>query len=387
MYLDGLIYESDKTCYEELRMDRFTFRRLCCMLQATRRLKETRNMTIDEQVAMFLHILAHHLKNRTIKNHFLRSGETVSRYFNRVLKAVLQLQGELLKIPEPVPEHSTDPRWKWFKNCLGALDGTYIEVIVHEEDKPRWEGSAADGRILRDALSRRNSLKVPNDMEFDHTNGRHRGKGSKHVWTSDEDENLINSLIELKEKGIYNTEGGGFKHGVFKELERILQVKLPGHGLKENPYIQSRYKLLKRQYQHFYDLRAAGQGSGFGWDDNRKCLTASTDLWEEYMQEAPGDIIEDLDNEQEEENDDNIDTMASLDDIDSRFTQPSIIKRPDGESSKQGPQKRRKSADGLMSGLKDIAEMMGNRLKESREQMSNMINVIAAPEQQNMDNR
>ncbi|KAG8377351.1 hypothetical protein BUALT_Bualt08G0024100 [Buddleja alternifolia] len=256
-------------------------------------------------------------------------------------------------------------------------------------------------------------------MEFDLANGCRRGKGSKHVWTSDEHENLINSLIELNEKSIYNTEGGGFKHGVFKELERILQVKLPGHGLKENPHIQSRYKLLKRQYQHFYDLRAAGQGSGFGWDDNRKCLTTSTDVWEEYMQshsdcgflkkpfihydqlaiiwgkdratgnnsEAPGDIIEDLDNEQDEENDDNTDTMAGLDDIDSRFTQPSSVKQPDGESSKQGPRKRRKNADGLMSGLKDIVEMMGNHLKESREQMSNMINVIAAPEQQNMDNR
>ncbi|KAG8392001.1 hypothetical protein BUALT_Bualt01G0246200 [Buddleja alternifolia] len=312
LYLDGLIYESDKTCYEELRMDRFTFRRLCCMLQATGRLKETRNMTIDEQVAMFLHILAHHLKNRTIKIHFLRSGETVSRYFNRVLKVVLQLQGELLKAPEPVSEHSTNPRWKWFKNCLGALDGTYIEVIVREEDKPRyrnrkgdiatnvlgvcsqdmqfiyvlpgWEGSAADGRILRDALN------------------------------------------------------CGF---------------------------------LKKPFIHYDQLAII-------WGKDRATGNNS---------EAPGDIIEDLDNEQEEENDDNTDTMACLDDIDSRFTQPSTVKRLDGESSKQGPRKRRKSVDGLMSGLKDIVEMMGNHLKESREQMSNMINVIAAPEQQNMDNR
>lgn len=76
------------------------------------------------------------------------------------------------------------------QNCLGALDGTHIRVNVPERDKPRyrnrkceistnvlgvcsqdlmfiyvlpgWEGSAHDARVLRDAMSRRNGLKVPN---------------------------------------------------------------------------------------------------------------------------------------------------------------------------------------------------------------------------------
>ncbi|QHO40356.1 DDE_4 domain-containing protein [Arachis hypogaea] len=81
-----------------------------------------------------------------------------------------------------------DERWKWFKDCLGALDGTHIKVNVLEADKPRyrnrkgdittnvlgvvapdmqfiyvlagWEGSAADSRVLRDALFR-NGFSVP----------------------------------------------------------------------------------------------------------------------------------------------------------------------------------------------------------------------------------
>ncbi|CAN6727186.1 unnamed protein product [Malus baccata var. baccata] len=75
------------------------------------------------------------------------------------------------------------------QNCLGALDGTYINVHVPERDKPRyrsrkgeiatnmlgvcnldmnfifvypsWEGSASDSRVLRDAISRPSGLKVP----------------------------------------------------------------------------------------------------------------------------------------------------------------------------------------------------------------------------------
>jgi hypothetical protein len=81
----------------------------------------------------------------------------------------------------------------YIKNCLGALDGTHIRVRVPLDDKPRyrnrkgeittnvlgvcsqdmhfiyilagWEGSAADGRVLRDAISRRNGLIVPHGKE------------------------------------------------------------------------------------------------------------------------------------------------------------------------------------------------------------------------------
>jgi len=72
---------------------------------------------------------------------------------------------------------------------MDALDGTYINAHVPIEDRSRyqtrkctlamnvlgactpnmeftyvltrWEGSAPDGRVLRDALSRPNGLKVP----------------------------------------------------------------------------------------------------------------------------------------------------------------------------------------------------------------------------------
>lgn len=78
------------------------------------------------------------------------------------------------------------------KGCLGALDGTYINLSVPMLDKPRyrsrkgqictntlavcdrnlgfvyvllgWEGSAADSRVLRDAVNRNNGLKVPIGM-------------------------------------------------------------------------------------------------------------------------------------------------------------------------------------------------------------------------------
>ncbi|WVZ81723.1 hypothetical protein U9M48_029066 [Paspalum notatum var. saurae] len=176
----SLIRESDVGCISELRMDRRTFDVFCEMLRDVAGLKGTRNMPLEEIVAAFLYTLSHHLKNRTIGGYFFQSGETISRQFNKCLLAVLKLHQLLLKKPEPRPEDSTDFRWKHFKNCLGALDGTHVKVTVPTRLKgrdrsrkgdivtnvlgvcapdmqfiyvlPGWEGSAHDGRVLRDAL-------------------------------------------------------------------------------------------------------------------------------------------------------------------------------------------------------------------------------------------
>ncbi|GFP86874.1 putative nuclease harbi1, partial [Phtheirospermum japonicum] len=78
--------------------------------------------------------------------------------------------------------------------CLSALDGTYVQVQVPLSEKPRyrnwkgdasvnvlgvcdknmnyifvltgWEGSTADSRMLQDAISRRNCLKIPNGQYY-----------------------------------------------------------------------------------------------------------------------------------------------------------------------------------------------------------------------------
>ncbi|XLR22851.1 hypothetical protein S83_050751 [Arachis hypogaea] len=163
--------------------------RLCELLKVQGGLSDECHVNIPEQVIIFLIILAHHKKNRTLQVRFYRSGETISKYFNKVLTSVICVQSLLFAKPVPVPDDCIDPRWKWFKNCLGALDGTYIDVTVPEEDKSRyrtrkgkistnvlgvcnrdmnfvyvlsgWEGSASNSRVLRDAISRRNNLKIP----------------------------------------------------------------------------------------------------------------------------------------------------------------------------------------------------------------------------------
>ncbi|KAL0332943.1 UNVERIFIED_CONTAM: hypothetical protein Scaly_2195800 [Sesamum calycinum] len=83
----------------------------------------------------------------------------------------------LLAKPTPIADDCSDPRWIWFKGCLAALDGTFIDVRVPKHEKGRyrtrkgqvavnvlgvynpnmhfifvlsgWEGTATDNRVLR----------------------------------------------------------------------------------------------------------------------------------------------------------------------------------------------------------------------------------------------
>ena len=96
--------------------------KLCHLLSTIGKLEPTRHILVDEQVAIFLHILAHHIKNRSIQNDFHRSGESISRHFKKVLIAVIRLQGQLFKKPNPIPENLTDEKWKWSKvNDISSL--------------------------------------------------------------------------------------------------------------------------------------------------------------------------------------------------------------------------------------------------------------------------
>ena len=116
-------YESDTICISHLRMNRRCFKKLCDMLETLGGLQSSRNMGIDEQVAIFLHIIAHNVKNRVIACRFHRSGETISRIVRRVCSAVIRLHPHLFKKLEPVLEDSTDGRWKWFK--------VYVIIIIY----------------------------------------------------------------------------------------------------------------------------------------------------------------------------------------------------------------------------------------------------------------
>ncbi|XP_075076512.1 uncharacterized protein LOC142163156 [Nicotiana tabacum] len=153
-------------------------------------------------------------------------GGTISRYFNKCLKACLRLGKYYVKqAGKGVPQEiSSNPLfYPWYKDCIGAIDGTHIHAFISMEDQPRYrnrkrvlsqnvlavvdfdmnfqymlvgrEGSASDSRILRNAIWERssNKLKIPTrkyyivDAGYANTKGLFSTLSCKHMEEEIED--------------------------------------------------------------------------------------------------------------------------------------------------------------------------------------------------------
>ena len=114
LYVRRLYYGSDRTCKEQLRLTRHCFTVLCFKLKEMG-LKTTRNITVEEVVAMFLYVISFNLTNRKVGFDFIRSGETVSRYFHIVLNTILKLGSHYVVQRETVMDGFEDEKWDWFE--------------------------------------------------------------------------------------------------------------------------------------------------------------------------------------------------------------------------------------------------------------------------------
>ena len=108
------MFESDIKCLPQLRMDRQTFFKLCKLFCEKGSLVRSKRLFPEEMVAMFLSILAHHIKNWVVGFNFKRFKRTVIKCFHECLKAMIRCQKEFRKKLEPITDNSTVPKWEWF---------------------------------------------------------------------------------------------------------------------------------------------------------------------------------------------------------------------------------------------------------------------------------
>ncbi|XP_073353743.1 uncharacterized protein [Aegilops tauschii subsp. strangulata] len=149
--------------------------------RSRRLLEDSIHITVEERVAIFLHVVGHNQRFRIVQNTFRRSMETISRYFKQVLYDVGELIGEMIRSPpsQTPTKIRTSPRWyPCFKDCIGAIDVTHVTARVPRSQAATyrgrkhytrqnvpvavnfnlkstyvlscWEGSAHDANILSD---------------------------------------------------------------------------------------------------------------------------------------------------------------------------------------------------------------------------------------------
>ncbi|XP_010274186.1 PREDICTED: uncharacterized protein LOC104609543 [Nelumbo nucifera] len=185
--------EHPERCCKEFRMEPHVFRNFANLLRELGLMKNTTYITVEESLAIFLLTVGHNEQNRLIAERFQHSKSTISVHLRRTCKAICRLGKELIQPPSFDQPHPyikrTEKYYPWFKDCIGAIDGTHVSAWVPQQQqipyKGRkskcttnvmaacsfdmhftfvyvgWEGSAHDSRVLSEAISRP-------DLQFPH---------------------------------------------------------------------------------------------------------------------------------------------------------------------------------------------------------------------------
>uniref|UniRef100_A0A9I9E5D9 Retrotransposon protein n=1 Tax=Cucumis melo TaxID=3656 RepID=A0A9I9E5D9_CUCME len=73
-------------------------------------------------------------------------------------------------------------------------------------------------------------------------------KATNHRRIIIEDEVLVECLLQLVEKGGWRADNGTFKLGYLVQVQKLMKEKIPGSNIQVTPNLESRVKILKKQY-------------------------------------------------------------------------------------------------------------------------------------------
>ncbi|KAF7322186.1 putative nuclease HARBI1-like protein [Mycena kentingensis (nom. inval.)] len=181
-WLDEIIHGHKERCLYQLGMYPSAFCLLCWELMSAG-LTHGSIVFVPEKVAIFLYWMVHGSSQRELMERFQHSGDTISKYTNRVLGLVCgSFYRKYVRPPldEPPEIIRDNPRYfPFFRHCRGAVDGVHIDAHVAASDAIRyrdrkgaitqnvfaacdfelrftyimagWEGTAADARLYHHA--------------------------------------------------------------------------------------------------------------------------------------------------------------------------------------------------------------------------------------------
>ncbi|XVF71682.1 hypothetical protein PTKIN_Ptkin12aG0059400 [Pterospermum kingtungense] len=192
--IDSIVAKED-SCWDVIKEIPNLDNRTC--FKALKMLNSKARICVEEMLDAFLLIVGQNSRYCLVRKTFGRSHFTTSQCFNKILKELNTIAVDMMAkhgsiVLEKIRESTRF--YPYFKDCIGAIDGTHMLAIVTGHDKSSyrncheiisqnvlaacnfdlefmyvlsgWERSAHDSKVLSEALSWRNGLKVLEGIIF-----------------------------------------------------------------------------------------------------------------------------------------------------------------------------------------------------------------------------
>ena len=144
-WMKELLGGHEKRIRDNLGVSQEGFQYLEQLLKNERTLRSTRNMGTTEQLGIFLYAVTTDLPMRKLGERFQRSTETIQRTYHKVMRSFLykEFYNSYIRTTSPSEPLSDYIAYNYtffpyFKDCIGAIDGTHIPISPPEKVKAMY---------------------------------------------------------------------------------------------------------------------------------------------------------------------------------------------------------------------------------------------------------
>ncbi|XP_024969646.1 uncharacterized protein LOC112509010 [Cynara cardunculus var. scolymus] len=154
-YTQELLTGPSTQCQELMRLSREAYILLCNHFRQGNWMKDSRHVSVEEKMAIFLTMIGHNERYRVIKRRFQRSTRTVHVCFHEVLLGMMEFTREIVVPTTSDTTLNTSSHQRRlreiFPGAIGALNGTLIHAIVPASHQTAYRGRGG-GRCYQNVL-------------------------------------------------------------------------------------------------------------------------------------------------------------------------------------------------------------------------------------------
>ncbi|XP_052619625.1 uncharacterized protein LOC128125995 [Lactuca sativa] len=171
-YTQDLMYGDPTQCFDMMRLTQEAFALLCNHFTEKNWLQASRTISIEEKMAIFLHVIGHNERFRAVKGGFHHSTQTIHQCFHEVLTAMMCFAKEIIAPTTPNPTRHNSERHRRLKNnfsrAIGALDGTLVHAVVPVDQQTCYRGRGK-GECFQNGIA--HDSRVLKELAFNSTSG------------------------------------------------------------------------------------------------------------------------------------------------------------------------------------------------------------------------